>query len=145
MKGRVNVINWREDVDFNIEKALKKAVEIHGHLGPFLVLGVKMGLLAQSLLNKGIQKYEVEVRGEKPYLCAVDGIRAIIGDGITIKEGKGITATFHGAEGVRAILTVKEPILKKYAQVPWELCEEKAHEVLKESEENLLVWHRVTH
>jgi len=137
------MINWGEDVNSNVENALKRAVEIHGHLGPFLVLGVKMGLLAQSLLNKGVQKCEVEVIDEKPYLCTVDGIRAIIGDGIAIKEGKGITATFRGAEGVRAILTVKDSIVKKYAQVPWELCEEKAHEVLKESEENLLVWHRV--
>jgi len=137
--------DWEEGVNSKVEKALKRAVEIHGHLGPFLVLGVKMGLLAKSLLNEGIQKCEVEVIGEKPYLCTVDGIRAIIGDGIAIKEGKGITATFHGVEGTRAILTVKEPIVKKYAQVPWELCEEKAQEVLKESEGNLLVWHRVTH
>jgi len=138
------MINWEKDVNSNVENALKRAVEIHGHLGPFLVLGVKMGLLAKSLLNKGIQKCEVEVIDEKPYLCAVDGIRAIIGDGIAIKEGKGITATFHGVEGGRAILTIKESIIKKYAQVPWELCEEAAHEVLKESEENLLTWHRVT-
>jgi len=136
--------DWEEGVNSKVEKALKRAVEIHGHLGPFLVLGVKMGLLAKSLLNEGIQKCEVEVIGEKPYLCTVDGIRAIIGDGIAIKEGKGITATFHGAEGVQVILTVKESIVKKYAQVPWELCEERAHEVFKESEENLLVWHRVT-
>jgi len=136
--------SWREDVNSNFEDILKKAVEIHGHLGPFLVLGVKMGLLAKSLLNKGIQKCEVEVIGEKPYLCTVDGIRTIIGDRITIKEGKGITATFHSIEGTRAILTVKEPIIKKYAQVPWELCEEKAHEVLEESEENLLMWHSLT-
>jgi len=138
------MIDWREDVNSNVEDALKKAVEIHGHLGPFLVLGVKMGLLAKSLLNKRIQKCEVEVIDKKPYLCAVDGIRAIIGDGIAIKEGKGITATFHDAEGVQVILTVKEPIIKKYAQVPWELCEETAYKVLKESEENLLAWHRVT-
>ena len=139
------MINWEEDVNSTVENALKRAVEIHGHLGPFLVLGVRMGLLAKSLLNEGIQRCEVEVIDEKPYLCAVDGIRAIIGDGIAIKEGKGITATFHGIEGVQAILTVKEPIIKKYAQVPWELCEEKAHEVLKESEENLLVWRHITH
>jgi len=138
------MINRDEGGNFNVENALKRAVKIHGHLGPFLVLGVKMGLLAKSLLNKGIQKCEVEVIDEKPYLCAVDGIRAIIGDGIAIKEGRGITATFQGVEGVRAILTVKESIIKKYAQVPWELCEEKAYKVLNESEENLLMWRRVT-
>ncbi|MEM2936449.1 MAG: FmdE family protein [Candidatus Bathyarchaeia archaeon] len=139
------MINWKEDVNSKVEDALKRAVEIHGHLGPFLVLGVKMGLLAKSLLNKRIQRCEVEVICKKPYLCTVDGIRAIIGDGIAIKEGKGITATFHDAEGAQAILTVKEPIVKKYAQVPWELCEEAAHEVLRESEENLLAWRCLTH
>jgi formylmethanofuran dehydrogenase subunit E len=138
------MINWGEDVNSNIENALKRAVEIHGHLGPFLVLGMKMGLQAKSLLNKGVQRCEVEVIEKKPYLCTVDGIRAIIGNGIAVKEGKGITATFHDLVGGGVILTVKESIVKKYARVPWELCEEKAHEVFKESQENLLVWHRVT-
>ncbi len=138
------MIDLKEDVNPNVKNVLEKAVEIHGHLGPFLVLGVKMGLLAKSLLNKEIQKCEAEVIGKKPYLCTVDGIRAIIGDGIAIKEGKGIAATFHSVEGVRAILSVKEPIVKKYSHVPWEVCEEAAHEVLRESQENLLVWHRAT-
>jgi len=30
---------------------LEKAVEFHGHLGPFLVLGVRMRVIARSLLK----------------------------------------------------------------------------------------------
>lgn len=30
---------------------LKEAVRFHGHMGPFLVLGFKMGFLAKKILN----------------------------------------------------------------------------------------------
>jgi len=117
---------------------LERAVELHGHLGPFLILGLKMGLRAERLLGGRVRTCEVEVIGRKPYLCTVDGVRAVIGDNVVVKEGDGIVATFHEAGGKEVVVRVKEEVIKRYAHVPWEQCKEKAHEVLGENEENLL-------
>lgn len=118
---------------------LDKAVEMHGHLGPFLVLGLKMSLLAERLLGGRVQSCEAKVLGMIPHLCAVDGMKAVIGeDAVIVKEGNGIRATFHGTHGNEVVLKIKESIVEKYVNVPWERCEESAHEVLQEGEENLL-------
>jgi len=45
------------------KELLEKVVKIHGHLGPFLVLGLKMSLLARKLL------------GEKPERCEVETVK----------------------------------------------------------------------
>jgi formylmethanofuran dehydrogenase subunit E len=117
---------------------LDKAVGIHGHLGPFLVFGLRMGLAAEKILGGKPQRCEFESINKVPYLCAADGIRAIVGDNaLTIREGDGITATFRGAGGRQTSLRVRENMIAKYVNVPWEKCEESAYEVLKESEDEL--------
>jgi formylmethanofuran dehydrogenase subunit E len=51
-------MNWGqkmkpESADTSISDDLvRHVVEFHGHLGPFLVLGLKAGLLANSMLGK---------------------------------------------------------------------------------------------
>jgi len=117
---------------------LERAVGVHGHLGPFLVFGLRMGLMAEKLLGGKAISCEVEVVGKEPHLCTVDGIRAIVGENaVIIKDGKGITATFREANGKQTILKVKENVVRKYANVAWEKCEESAYEVLRENEEKL--------
>lgn len=61
---------------------LKKAVEFHGHLGPYLVLGLVAGRLALERL--GCRKHfglEVKVRGadKKPKSCFIDGLQLSTG------------------------------------------------------------------
>jgi len=118
---------------------LKKAVKLHGHLGPFLVLGLKMGLLAERILGGRVQSCEAKVLGVVPYLCAVDGIKSVVGENaVIVKEGNGISAKFRGTHGKEVVLKVKKSIVEKYVNVPWERCEESAREVLQEDEKNLL-------
>jgi len=59
------------------EELLKDAVRLHGHLGPFLVLGLKMSLRAKEILGEKPEWCAVETVNCKPYLCAVDGIRRL--------------------------------------------------------------------
>jgi formylmethanofuran dehydrogenase subunit E len=58
---------------------LKRAVEFHGHLGPFLVLGLRMGLAGLRELNakRGEKKLRVTVKLNYsiPVSCAVDGLQ----------------------------------------------------------------------
>jgi len=59
---------------------IEKATEIHGHLGPFLVLGVRMGEAAIRRLNVKQKKnlhVKLKVLLETPYSCVIDGIQAI--------------------------------------------------------------------
>jgi len=121
------------------KELLQEAVRLHGHLGPFLALGLRMGVCAKRILRGKPRSCEVEAIDKKPYICVVDGIRAIVGSDVAIRGREaGVAATFHGPGGEMVKLVVRGPVLQKYAGVPWEKCEEHAAEVLQESEENLL-------
>ncbi len=59
---------------------LEKAVDLHGHLGPFLVLGIRMGLIGLRELGtkRGNQKLRVTVltKPSVPFSCVLDGVQA---------------------------------------------------------------------
>ncbi|MCX5700232.1 MAG: formylmethanofuran dehydrogenase subunit E family protein [Candidatus Omnitrophica bacterium] len=62
--------------------SLKSAVEFHGHLGPYLALGLRAGVL--GLRRIGCKKYfglSVKVYGatQKPRSCLVDGLQLSTG------------------------------------------------------------------
>ncbi|MEM3703632.1 MAG: FmdE family protein [Candidatus Bathyarchaeia archaeon] len=117
---------------------LEKAVEIHGHLGPFLVLGLKMSLRAEEILGEKPAKCVVETVNRKPYLCAADGVKAVLGkDSVIVREGDGLTAKFSGVNGAETIIRVKRSLVEKYAKVPWEKCEEYANEVMVSGDSQL--------
>jgi formylmethanofuran dehydrogenase subunit E len=60
---------------------IKKAADLHGHLGPFLVIGVRMGSLAKKILNANAEEnneFRVTARLPllTPFTCIIDGIQA---------------------------------------------------------------------
>lgn len=62
--------------------SLKQAVDFHGHLGPYLILGILAGELALKKL--GCKRYfglDVEVWGanKKPKSCLIDGLQLSTG------------------------------------------------------------------
>lgn len=76
--------------------SLKEAQKFHGHLGPYLVLGLLAGELALKKLGAG--KYfglEVKVYGavQKPKSCLIDGLQ--LSTGATF--GKGNIKKFNAA------------------------------------------------
>jgi len=68
---------------FNEEKeltsAIKDAEKLHGHLGPFLVIGVRMGNIAKRILNTNLENGTLKVDAKIPLLtpfsCILDGIQ----------------------------------------------------------------------
>ena len=57
------------------------AQKLHGHLGPFLVIGVRMGMIAKKTLSVsddqcGFLKANVKVPLFPPFSCLIDGIQA---------------------------------------------------------------------
>jgi len=120
------------------KELLEKAVRRHGHLGPFLVLGLKMSLRAKEILGIKPERCEAETVNCKPYLCAVDGIKTVMeSDAVTVREGEGLSAQYSGAHGREVVIKVKKALVKKYAEGPWEKCEEYAYEVIRSDDRQL--------
>jgi formylmethanofuran dehydrogenase subunit E len=81
---------------------LDRAVEFHGHGGPLMVVGLRMGLLALSLLNAQgwfDLSCRVRLRWRPPDSCVIDGIQTATGctmgkHNIEVEERDGIAAEF---------------------------------------------------
>lgn len=65
----------------DISSQIENAVKLHGHLGPFLVIGVRMGEIVKRHLDVN-DKNGCELRGSiktpcfTPFSCVIDGIQA---------------------------------------------------------------------
>ena len=72
----------------DLDRMIERGIDLHGHLGPFLVAGIRMGLLALDLLESpgyfGIDA-ESETGTVTPLSCLTDGIQ--IGSGCTTGKG----------------------------------------------------------
>jgi len=70
-------------IDAEFASLLEKAKDFHGHLGPFLVLGVRAGL--RGLKELGTRKENLHLsatvllRYSVPYSCILDGIQMATG------------------------------------------------------------------
>lgn len=124
---------------------LKRAVEFHGHLGPFLVLGLKAGLLANSLLGKDCFETTAVVATDPnpPHSCFVDGVQFVTGctmgkGNIKIKRSKSIYVLFLKGGGRKLKLELRRDVLgtirnssseKDSEKVALELSKKPAHEL----------------
>ena len=64
-----------------LKKEIDDAARLHGHLGPFLVIGVRMGKVARRILKHGENddiKFKVTIRVPQatPFTCTIDGIQS---------------------------------------------------------------------
>ncbi|MGB9676516.1 MAG: FmdE family protein [Candidatus Bathyarchaeales archaeon] len=99
-----------------LDSAIKKAKELHGHLGPFLVVGVRIGEYAKKTLNEEM-KVSVKVPMITPFSCIIDGIQAstqcTVGNGkLSIEETeKEIAAHFKSQKTRKSIKVYVKPQL----------------------------------
>ena len=92
------------------QRLLKEGVDFHGHLGPYLVFGLRMGVIAiQRLKPKRLHELSATVwtRKSPPESCMLDGIQVssgcTLGKGnIIVKESQRIKVRFR--KGNRVIL-----------------------------------------
>ena len=104
----------------SLQEMINRAVEFHGHLGPFLVLGVRMGLLARRELfpmEDGEMK-AVARTGNVPSLsCLLDGIQ--VSTGCTMGKGKisaeppGVPEAEFSVHGRRVTIRAKDGIIEE--------------------------------
>lgn len=83
------------------ERLIEDSVRFHGHLGPFLILGLKAGLFANEVLGKDYFKTRAIIKTEPtpPCSCFVDGVQIATGctmgkGNIQLKRGNGLSAFF---------------------------------------------------
>lgn len=101
------------------DEMLSWAIRFHGHLGPFLVLGLRAGLRAVELFGHNPFKLKaiVTLKRAIPYTCFLDGIQfstgCTLGKGnIEVLEGDGIRVRFIHERG-ELTLTVRDEILEE--------------------------------
>jgi hypothetical protein len=84
------------------DSVLKQAMRFHGHLGPWLVLGLKAGTHARKEL--AASPFELSARvfcpAGTPYTCFVDGVQ--FSSGCTMGKGN---ISHHRADGCRVEFT----------------------------------------
>ncbi len=96
---------------------LEAAVDFHGHLGPYLVLGLRAGILGIKYLGKSYfdLKAKVETDTYPPRSCFIDGVQfasgCTLGKGnLEVKVGRNVSVEFLRGER-RIHLIVREDML----------------------------------
>lgn len=125
-----------------MKNVLKKAIDFHGHLGPFLVIGTKMGLMA--LKNHSISKVTAETGKKPPLSCMVDGIQVTTGctlgkGNIEIVNNNRPKATFFGGSKNLEIELKKDVFEKILEWLKTELPEKTAERIMKLGDDELFV------
>jgi len=72
----------KSKTSLELTSLIKKAADFHGHLGPFLVIGVRIGILAKKILNvnageNSILRITARLPLLTPFSCILDGIQVI--------------------------------------------------------------------
>jgi formylmethanofuran dehydrogenase subunit E len=126
-----------------IDPLLKEAARFHGHLGPYLALGLKMGLLAKKLLQGDPFSLRAEIHADTrpPRSCMVDGIQytsgCTLGKGnITIRKDTNLYGIFT-KEGQSVTIKVKPTIVESLSSLSDEHLEDHAQSLFNKENEDL--------
>jgi formylmethanofuran dehydrogenase subunit E len=105
----------KEELKVMIDNAQK----LHGHLGPFLVIGVRMGMIAKKALSVsddqcGLLKANVKVPLFPPFSCLLDGIQAstsctVGNQRLTIENSEEICVNFAKQNAGRTVKITPKP------------------------------------
>lgn len=123
----------------DLRSSIEKAADFHGHLGPFLVIGVRMGIAGLRELktdrNDKSLRVVVNVKRAAPYSCVIDGIqistRCTAGNGKlrVMDQPEMISAEFQTSKRGHLVVSVKQSVLKKLErEMPKDLS---SYEVIK--------------
>ena len=108
------------------EEFLLRAVEFHGHSGPYLVLGLRAGLFANKELGRDPMKTEalIKIKITPPESCFIDGVQFSTGctfgkRNISLIHGKGLHVTFK-KNNKMLTLKLKKEIIEEINSLPSE-------------------------
>jgi formylmethanofuran dehydrogenase subunit E len=136
-----------------LAEKIAKAVDFHGHLGPFLVIGVRMGIIGireLGLKNDDELRVTAHLKYSIPISCVVDGLqvttRCTIGNQkLKLIDSSDIAAKFILHNGKEVAITVSPAA---YDKLKSQLLSEKnspkevghlAKQIASMSEEDLFI------
>ncbi len=132
-----------------MDESLEQIKQFHGHLGPYAVIGYRMGLLANKHLGDDpFAKHAVALTGiTTPISCIVDGIQ--LASGCTLGKGNLAVhgdakagARFTGDDGGSLHLTLRPAIREEIeAEVTDENIEAYSADIYQRSDEELFIIH----
>ncbi|MFW6149433.1 MAG: FmdE family protein [Atribacterota bacterium] len=131
----------------DIEAMIDRGIKLHGHAGPYLNLGIKMGLLALEILNvKGYFDLSVEAELEyrRPMSCFVDGLQISTGctmgkGNIRIKDQPGNINALFKTEN-KTLQIKLNPEIVELLDFKKETCEDLSQQILDISNEQLFYY-----
>jgi len=115
------LVDFERNQKLELDAVLRKAEDFHGHLGPFLVIGVRMGLVGVRELgvnkNDGLQVTAM-TQPFIPFSCVIDGIQVAthctIGNKkLRLKDSSRISASFKFSDEKQVIVTVNPTMLER--------------------------------
>ena len=113
---------------------LLEAKRFHGHLGPYLAVGLRMGKLICGKFGDTPFKYRVftSVGWDPPLSCVIDGLQlatpGTIGNSMIKVDGSGVVAAWVENDKGRYLIRLRDDI-RKYID----------HETTKTNEEQIAV------
>lgn len=128
----------------DIKGMIERGTILHGHAGPYLNLGIRMGVLALNILNvKGYfdLSVEVELKNHRPVSCLIDGLQistgCTLGKGnIKIKDNPNITRAIYKSDKSKLIICLK-PEITKLLDFETYSCEDLGKNILDIPDEQL--------
>jgi formylmethanofuran dehydrogenase subunit E len=100
----------------------EKIRQFHGHIGPYVVLGYRMGKYAKLRLTE-IERITVQIDQRPPISCIIDGLQMATGCTLgknkirLLKDKKFKKAVFYSkSKKIRIILTTELQLLLKKSQ-----------------------------
>ena len=143
-----------QDRTGKLDVILNRAEEFHGHIGPFLVLGVRMGLIGVrewgAKENKETLHVTAMLKHSVPFSCVVDGIqvatKCTIGNRkLKLRSSSGIAARFELQRGEQITVSVNPTAFERLKNellsenVPPKEVRKLAHLVASMPEEELFI------
>ncbi len=131
-----------------LDQLIARAEEFHGHAGPFLLLGIRLGLIAVEKLGADgrMKKLTAEVHCplRTPYSCMLDGIQVSTGCTLGKRnlrevEDKKIWVKFSTVDRELKISLNPNFDLQKFAEGTWGEIHTRASEFLKIPDEEIFV------
>ena len=105
-----------DSVPSELKSLLERATEFHGHLGPFLVIGVRMGLIGLKKFGIGSNDHmtiEASLPLHVPFSCIIDGLQVstnctVGNQKLSLRSSDSIRAKFkRETDGLEVIVAVK--------------------------------------
>ena len=132
-----------------MDEVLQKIKDFHGHLGPYAIIGYRMGIAANREFGDNAFKKVARVFSGTvtPMSCMIDGIQlssgCTLGKGnITVEDLKEPRAIFSDKESTKSVeISLRDDIQQMIQEKmnSWESGEELAELVYSMPEEELLI------